>query len=152
MSVRWLSHSVAGLALFMTVGAALSLLPAGGAPLSHSPMVVPSPLGSSGTGHPLVANATCTVSVALVAIPSSVPLGQRVTLQTQVLFHPSSPHAVCTAPIGFVYTHLPIGCVTVSMPQLTCTARGPGIFVTAVHVYFPTMTLSASTTVTVFSP
>ncbi|MCI4318630.1 MAG: hypothetical protein L3J87_00200 [Thermoplasmata archaeon] len=152
MSVPWLSHSLAAVAMFMAVGAALTALPAsGGSPISHSPIAVPSPISGPASGA-LVANATCTASVALVALPSTVPVGQLLTLQTQVFFHKSAPSAVCAAPLGFLYTNVPIGCVTVSMPQMSCTVRGVGIFTPTVHVFFPAMTLSVPTTVTVFSP
>jgi hypothetical protein len=152
MNARWLSHSMAGIALFLSVGAALTLIPASGTPISHSPVVTPSPIGGTNSGHALAANATCTTHVVLVAIPANVALGQTVTLQTQLFFHKSAPSAVCVAPVGFYYNNLPIGCVTMSIPQLMCTARGIGVFNSTVQVFFPGSSLGAATSVAVFIP
>ncbi|MCI4350465.1 MAG: hypothetical protein L3K15_03005 [Thermoplasmata archaeon] len=154
MSSRLLVRGATGLAFLMVVGVSLTLIPAAHAsPVSQSAALkgLPSNLAISGS-HSVGPSATCTVTVALVANPPVLRMGQHIQLQTQVLFHKSGPSAVCMTPVAFFYTALPSGCMTVSLPQVSCMAQGPGVYPTTVHVYFPSTQMTATTSVAVLAP
>jgi hypothetical protein len=149
---RRLVRGAAGFAFLMAIGVSLTMLPSASAsPISQGTALHTGPV-SIASIHTITPNATCTVAVKLVAFPATVHVGQRLALQSQVFFHKTAPSAVCATPVGFVYMNTPAGCLSFSVPTLTCTARGPGVFVTTVHVIFPRMALTAATTVSVIAP
>jgi large repetitive protein len=98
-------------------------------------------------GGKVTGSATLTVNAqpqvtAFTATPTLLDVGQNLSLLATVTGG--------TAPLTFVYTGLPTGCVSMSVANLTCTVRGPGTptpVVTVTDHFGKTATLSVDVTI-----
>lgn len=120
MNASRLSRSLIGAVGLLVVGG-FALGAAAAAP------IVPGPAG--GLTAPVTAG--CLTGTALVVGPSIALPGQAVSVQTVL----PTTFAACGGPIAFVYTALPPGCQTVSVPALSCVPQASGAFPISETVY-----------------